>query len=61
MAKKKTKRKSLAPKHSAPIEMTEQEVRAARQGKGIHKLPGEESRQRDYAPVEPANSVRPKS
>ena len=56
MAKKNRKGKRSAPKHSAPKELTEEEVRAARKGKGTHKLPG---KQGGYSPVEPASEALP--
>jgi hypothetical protein len=56
MAKKIRKRKRSAPKHTAPIELTQEEVRAAQKGRGTHKLPGE---RRDYSSVETASKVFP--
>ncbi len=32
-------KKGQAPKPSAPLDLTEEEVRAARDGRGTHKLP----------------------
>jgi hypothetical protein len=37
------RRKNREPQHSAPVEMTEEQVRAARAGKGTHCLPEKES------------------
>jgi hypothetical protein len=56
MAKKIRKRKRSAPKHTAPIELTQEEVRAAQKGRGTHKLPRE---RRDYSSVETASKVFP--
>jgi len=58
MAKKKTASKQSQPKHSGPIELTEEEVRAAREGKGTHELPGE-SRGKDYSSVKPPGTKKP--
>jgi len=56
MGKKIRKQKRSAPKHAAPMKLTQEEVRAAQRGKGTHKLPGE---RRDYSPDETASKVLP--
>jgi hypothetical protein len=39
-------KKSSSSKHTAPVEMTEEEVRAAREGRGTHKLPEPDDRRK---------------
>jgi hypothetical protein len=58
MPKKKLPRKAPAPAHSAPIELSEEEVRAAREGKGTHKITGEKNSGRDYPQHEPGETKK---
>jgi hypothetical protein len=60
MAKKSTASKQSPRKQSAPIELTEDEVRAAREGKGTHELPGE-SKGKDYGSVKAPGTKKPAS
>jgi hypothetical protein len=53
-------KRDSAPKHSAPVELTEEEVRAAREGKGEHKLMERKGQQREYPPVKPGQAKKSK-
>jgi len=53
-------KKNPAPKHSAPVDLTEEEVRAAREGKGTHRLPEAGSRGKGSYPVKPARTQKAK-
>jgi hypothetical protein len=44
-------KQSSSSKHSAPVEMTEEEVRAAREGRGTHKLPAAYDRKKKDRPA----------
>ena len=53
-------KRDTAPKHSAPVELTEEEVRAAREGKGQHKLMERRGQPRKYSPVKPGRAKKRK-
>jgi len=53
-------KRDSAPKHSAPVELTEEEVRAAREGKGEHTLMERRDQQREYPPVKRGRAKKTK-
>jgi hypothetical protein len=54
-------KRESALKHSAPVELTEAEVRAARAGKGEHALAERGSQQKKYPPAKSGRAKKSKS
>ena len=46
-------KKDRAPEHCAPVELTEEQVRAARAGKGTHDLPDRRRKRQESAEDKP--------